>query len=111
MKSITIAIGERVFEVREFTIGQVEQIHELLQQARDSNHRRSSTNRELVAAALSEDHKDITAESMKAIRVPSIQQLAAAADQILEFGGWVIPAPGASVPASEKSTPGEAPAG
>ena len=108
MKSITIKLGDRTFEIKEFTIGQVEQIHDVLQQARESNHRRSATNRELIAVALSEDHKEVTAESLKAIRVPDIQQLAAAADEILRFGGWVLPE---QAKVAGESKPGEAPAG
>ncbi len=111
MKSITIALGERTFEIRELTIGQVEQIHDLLQQAGASNHRRAATNRELIAAALSEDHKDVTAENLKGVRIPDIQQLSGAADQILQFGGWVLPEKGASGSAAVDAQRGEAPAG
>ena len=111
MKSITITLGDRQFEIKEFTIGQVEQVHEILDLARESNHRRAATNRELIAAALSQDHPDATAESLKAIRVPNIQELAKAADQILEFGGWVVPDKAAAASAGGESKPGEAPAG
>lgn len=109
MKSITIALGEKSFEVKELTVGQIEQIHEVLNAARAANHTRAATNREIIAAALAVDHPEMTAEALKSVRVPNIQELATASDKVLEFGGWVITEKGAA-PAQE-SKPGEAPAG
>jgi hypothetical protein len=111
MKSITVTLGDRNFEVKELTIGQVEQIHEVLAGAKESNHTRASTNRQIIAAALAVDTPDVTAEALKGFRVRNIQDLGRAADAILEFGGWVIPETSAKDAADSGEKPGEAAAG
>lgn len=109
MKSLTIALGDHTFSIKELTIGQMEQIHDVLQIAREGGHARAQTNREVIAAALAVDYPEVTAEAIKGFRVARIQDVSAAADSILEFSGWILPKEGAApAPDGEGKQPGEA---
>ncbi|MGC8518466.1 MAG: hypothetical protein ACP5P4_08040 [Steroidobacteraceae bacterium] len=98
MKSITIALGEKLFTVKALTIGQIEQINDLLTIAREEGHKRAATNREIIAAALAVDNPEVTAETIKGIRVTNVQEVSAAVDEILKFAGWILPTPGSQSP-------------
>lgn len=90
MQSIKVKLGEMEYEVKELTIGQLEAIQDALFANTADGGRKSSTNREIIAAALSVDHKDAV-QALQTARAGTIKQLVAAAQAVLTFGGFVEP--------------------
>ena len=95
MESITITLAGQDYEIKELTLGQLEDIQSAL--SGDPG----EMNRKVIAIACSEDHPDITAEKLKKIRLASIKKVDAIVRAILKFAGYSL-----------KDKPeGEAPAG
>ena len=95
MESITINLAGTDYEIKELTLGQLEEIQSAL--SGDPG----TMNRKVIPIACSEDHSSVTAESLKKMRLGSIRKTDAVVRAILKFAGYSV-----------KDKPeGEAPAG
>lgn len=85
MQTITLQLCQREFIVQPFTVGQVEDISEIL--TRDAP--KKTMNREIIAVALAEDYPDITLESVRKMRLGTTRAIASAVREILLFGEFI----------------------
>lgn len=90
MESITINLAGQDYEIKELTLGQLEEIQEALVKAPETGRIRSERNREIIAIACSEDHPDITVEKLRKMRLGSIRKVDEVTTAILKFSGYHV---------------------
>lgn len=92
LKTLTITIEGKDYEIKEMTCGQVEDIQELLGvfDAPGLNRTLSKENaRAIVAVAFSVDYPEVTPETIRKMRLGSVKRLNEIVSQILQFGGFI----------------------
>ena len=107
MQSITINLAGTDYEIKELTLGQIEEMQDaVLSPAPQGKGIDTKLNREIIAIAMSVDHPTITREVIRAMRLGSIQKVSSTVKEILKFGGFKAE----SVKQEVSKKPGEAPA-
>lgn len=84
MESITIDIAGQHYEIKELTLGQLEEIDAAL------SGQAAAMNRKVLAAALSEDYPEITIEKVRKMRLGSIKKTDTIVRAILKFAGYTL---------------------
>jgi hypothetical protein len=93
LDKINFTLGDESYEVRELTLGQLEELQDLL--VNKATHAGGSlfnknANREIIAIALSADYPQVTSESLKTVRM-NVRRLDEIVRKILRLGGFTVP--------------------
>lgn len=102
MQSITITLADQQYPIGELTLGQLEDIHAEMGQIGADGKNMWGFYRRVIWIGLSVDHSQVTEESLNKMRLGTLQAVKAAADSIIDFGGFR--------PKVENVSAGEAPA-
>jgi hypothetical protein len=91
VKELKLKLGETEYTIKPLTCGQIEDIEEAVGAYSGGAAVRLSkqTNRTILAVALSVDYPDVTAESIKSVRLGTQTELARLVTAILDFGGFL----------------------
>lgn len=111
MNTLNIKIGETEYTIKEFTLGTLENLQEVVLTATaglDSNPREEFTRHiNILSTALVQDYPDLTPDGLRTRRIGgTIQTVAAAVREVMRFAGFVV----AAEAIAEGASPGEAPA-
>lgn len=96
METLKIKLAGTEYEIKELTLGQLEEIQDTLVKA-DPKDR----SRKILAVALSDGYPDITSEMIGKMRLGSVHKVARVVDEVLKFAGYEL----------KDAKPGEAQAG
>ena len=89
MDSLTLTLAGTPYTIQELTIGQLEDIHiELGRPSSGDPKEIWQSYRRVIAIGLSVDHPAVTEESLKKVRLGTIQATKAVFESILKFGGF-----------------------
>lgn len=94
MQALAIKLADREFTIQPLTVGQVEEIHDIL--TRQGS--KKTANRDIIAAALSEDYPDLNCDAVRKMRLGSVKVVNSVVEQILAFGDFI---------AQQETSPGE----
>lgn len=88
MQSLTLEVDGKTITIGPLTVGQMEEIQEALFKPLAASGLRKGADRDIIAAALSQDHPEL-AKSVGTMRFGSIRKLDSTVREILKFGGFV----------------------
>lgn len=88
MEKLTIHLAGQPYEIQELTLGQLEDMQDAILKPAAAGAFSKSTNREVLAIALREDHPSLTLDALGKLRLGSIKKLDETVRSVLQFAGF-----------------------